>query len=241
MPFINNFLFPALAIFVSLSSHASEIKQINYEGFTVWVDCEKRGAVKFQYNAQRDTGNFKRKSSFYYDPDLPKDCQQTSTRTYKEKGQRYDRGHLVPANHLDYSKNAIKQSNYMTSILPQAANMNRGAWLLTEEITECYRDIDELLIIGGVIWGDNPTDDFYIGSHGVATPDAFWKVIVRNDRVIAWIVPNSSTATRKRLDDYLVSVDEIERTTGETIPVADSLKQDKPNQSWIIPRGCNKG
>ncbi len=241
MPFINNFLFPALAIFVSLSSHASEIKQINYEGFTVWVDCEKRGAVKFQYNAQHDTGNFKRKKSFYYDPDLPKDCQQTSTRTYKEKGQRYDRGHLVPANHLDYSQNAIKQSNYMTNILPQAANMNRGAWLLTEEITECYRDIDELLIIGGVIWGDNPDDDFYVNSHGVTTPDAFWKVIVRNDRVIAWIVPNASTATRKRLDDYLVSVDEIERTTGETIPVADSLKYDKPNHSWIIPRGCNKG
>ena len=39
----------------------------------------------------------------------------------------------------------------MTNILPQAANMNRGAWLLTEEITECYRDIDELLVIGGVI------------------------------------------------------------------------------------------
>jgi DNA/RNA endonuclease G (NUC1) len=41
----------------------------------------------------------------------------------------------------------------MTNILPQAANMNRGTWLLTEEIIECYRDIDELLVIGGVIGG----------------------------------------------------------------------------------------
>jgi len=230
-----------LLVIVSISINAADIQRLDYEGFTVWVDCEKRGAVKFQYNAQRDTGNFKRKTSFYYDPGLPKGCQQTSTKSYKEKGQRYDRGHLVPANHLDYSQNAIKQSNYMTNILPQAANMNRGAWLLTEEITECYRDIDELLIIGGVIWGNNTEDDFYVNSHGVKTPDAFWKVIVRNDRVIAWIVPNSRTAARKQLDDYLVSVDEIERTTGETIPVADSLKQDKPNHSWIIPRWCNKG
>ena len=129
----------------------------------------------------------------------------------------------------------------MTNILPQAANMNRGAWLLTEEITECYRDIDELLIIGGVIWGDNSDNDFYTESHGVKTPDAFWKVIIRNDRVIAWIVPNSGTATRKRLDDYLVSVEEIERVTGETIPLDDYLKYDKPSRSWIIPRGCNKG
>ena len=51
--------------------------------------------------------------------------------------------------------------------------MNRGAWLLTEEITECYRDIDELLIMGGVLWGDNPKDVFFTESHGVKTPDAF--------------------------------------------------------------------
>ena len=35
------------------SAHASEIKRLDYEGFTVWVDCDKRGAVKFQYNAQQ--------------------------------------------------------------------------------------------------------------------------------------------------------------------------------------------
>jgi len=174
-----------LLILVSFSVNASNIQRLDYEGFTIWVDCDIRGAVKFQYNAQRDVGSFKRKSSFYYDPDLPTYCQQTSTQTYKKHGQRYDRGHLVPANHLDFSKKAIKQSNYMTNILPQAANMNRGAWLLTEEITECYRDIDELLIIGGVIWGDNSEDDFYVESHGVRTPDAFWKVIIRNDRVSA--------------------------------------------------------
>jgi endonuclease G, mitochondrial len=220
-----------LLLTLSLPVHADDIHRLNYEGFTIWVDCDKHGAVKFQYNAQRDTGSFKRKKSFYYDPDLPKSCQQSSTKSYQSIGQRYDRGHLVPANHLDYSEVAITQSNYMTNILPQASNMNRGAWLLTEKITECYRDIDELLIIGGVIWGDNSEDDFYVKSHGVKTPDAFWKVIIRNDRVIAWIVPNSSVATRKRLDDYLVTVTDIERLTGESIPVADYLKDDKPVSS----------
>ena len=106
----------------------------------------------------------------------------------------------------------------MTNILPQAAAMNRGAWLLTEEITECYRDIDELLIIGGVLWGNNPNDDFFTESHGVKTPDAFWKVIIRNDRAIAWIIPNSA----------------------ESIPVEEYLKHEKPEYSWMIPRGCNK-
>jgi len=151
----------------------------------------------------------------------------------------------VPANHLDYSATAIRQSNTMTNILPQAANMNRGAWLLTEEIIECYRDIDELLIIGGVIWGGNSDDDYYLQTHGVKTPDAFWKVIVRgagqNERAIAWIIPNSQEAKRQRLDQYLVTVKEIERITGEHIPVPEFVKHDGPSTSWMIPMGCDQG
>ena len=52
------------------------VMQLEYEGFTVWVDCEKRGAVKFQYNAQRDTRNHKRSSDFFLDPNVSKECQQ---------------------------------------------------------------------------------------------------------------------------------------------------------------------
>lgn len=219
-----------------------KIIKLDYEGFTVWVDCSQRGAVKFQYNAQHDMGNAKRSDTFYLDQNVPTECQQTTDKAY---GQKYDRGHLVPANHLDSSEKAIKQTNFMTNILPQAANMNRGAWLQTEEIIECYRDIDELLVIGGVIWGNNPADDYFVTSHGVKTPDAYWKVVVRgtgqNEQAIAWIVPNSQDAKRANLDSYLVAVDEIERVTGETIPVADYAKHDKPSQSWLIPKGCNKG
>jgi endonuclease G len=134
-----------------------DVLRLDYEGFTVWLDCSRRGAIKFRYNAQRDQGNEKRYSRFHLDPSVPEHCQQTSAASYKTKppAPRYDRGHLVPANHLDASKVSIRQSNYMTNILPQVASMNRGAWLLTEEIVECYRDIDELLIIGGVVWGEN--------------------------------------------------------------------------------------
>lgn len=222
-------------------NRSGDLLKLDYQGFTVWLDCARRGAVKFRYNAQHDTGSAKRNDKFFLDPNVPGECQQTTAKAY---GENYDRGHLVPANHLDSSEAAIKATNTMTNILPQAANMNRGAWLLTEEIIECYRDIDELLVIGGVIWGDNPADDYFVQSHGIKTPDAFWKVVIRgtgqNERAIAWIVPNSQDATKKNLDRYLVSVDEVEKVTGEKIPVADYVKHEKPSQSWLIPRGCNK-
>ena len=101
-------------------------------------------------------------NKFALDPKIPKNCQKITAKAY---GRSYDRGHQVPANHMDYSAIAIKQTNYMTNILPQAANMNRGAWLQTEKIAECYRDIAELLVIGGVIWGNNEADDYFVKSH----------------------------------------------------------------------------
>lgn len=227
--------------FGTVTHQVGQVLQIDYEGFTIWLDCSRRGPTKFRYIAQRDTGNNKRLSDFFLDPNIPKSCQQKSTKPY---GFSYDRGHQVPANHLDSSPAAIRSTNFMTNILPQAANMNRGAWLLTEEIIECYRDIDELLVIGGTIWGTNSEDDYFLESHGVVTPDAFWKVIIRgsgqNERAIAWIVPNSQEAIKRNLDQYLVSVEQLEKVIGEKLPVADYAKHDKPNQSWMIPRGCNK-
>ena len=221
---------------------SDNILKLDYSGFTVWLDCSKRGAIRYQYVAQHDTGNLKRYDKFSLDPKVPKECQQYSSKTY---GLKYDRGHQVPANHMDNSEVSIRQTNYMTNILPQAANMNRGAWLQTEKITECYRDIAELLVIGGVIWGNNDADDYFLQSHGVKTPDAYWKVIIRgtgaDERAIAWIVPNSQDATAKRLDKYLVSVDDIENAIGEKIPVADYAKHDKLPVSWQLPIGCDEG
>jgi len=232
---------PEKPVTENVSTNNGGVLQLDYDGFTVWLDCKERAPIKFRYVAQRDTGNNKRYDTFMLDPNVPSSCQQYTNKAY---GQGYDRGHQVPANHLDASAMAIKQSNYMTNILPQTSQMNRGAWLLTEEIVECYRDISELLVLGGVIWGDNTDNDMFVASHGVRTPDYFYKVIIRgtgaDESAIAWIVPNSTEATKKRLDDYLVSISALEKLTGETFPVADYAKHDKPSSSWLIPRGCNK-
>lgn len=223
-------------------SKSGQILQLDYPGYRLWVDCKRHASYKFQYTASRDTGNNKRANSFYLDPAVPSDCQQSSTNAYV-KG--YDRGHLVPANHLDFSAASIRMSNYMTNILPQSSSMNRGAWYQTELTTECYRDIDELLVIGGVIWPSEGENHRYLIQHGVEVPKAFWKVIIRgigqDERAIAWVIPNDAKATIKRLDEYLVSVEEIEKITGESIPVAQYAKYDTPSTSWLIPYGCNKG
>ncbi|WP_305910530.1 DNA/RNA non-specific endonuclease (plasmid) [Methylomarinum sp. Ch1-1] len=223
-----------------IQKEASGLLRLNYEGFTVWVDCKERAAVKYRFNVQHDNGNIPRSKKFSSDPNVSKLCQQKSTGTYKKKGERWDRGHMVNANSQDNNRVSIMQTNYMTNILPQTAELNRGAFYQTELIAECYRDIDELLVLGGVIWGDDKSNDYFVQSHGVRTPDYFWKVIVRQDRVIAWVLPNNHQAKKSRLDKYLVSVADIEKITGEVMPVADYLKHDKLKTSWPVPRNCNK-
>lgn len=231
---------------------ASELREVKYQGFTIWLDCERRTAVRFEYHAGRDIGSLPREDDFDLDPGVAAECQQIEDRSYRsnslnepnaleEQGWTYDRGHLVPANHLDHLPEGIRQSNFMTNILPQASAMNRGAWLATEEITECWRDVTPLNVQGGIIHGWNPHDDFFVESHGIETPDYFWKVISREDAVIAWIIPNSPEARRGELDRYLVTPAEIETATRVELDVPESQKHTMPERSWSLPDSCNKG
>jgi len=238
--------------------------EAKYTGFTVYVDCcatcWHRGTYRFEYFAHADCGNFPRHGGFKRDPDYtraPKRCQQTNGKSYPKhknsKGVKVasDRGHMVPANHLDSNKQAIAESNYMTNIMPQAANMNRGAWLQTEELVECYRDVQSLHVVGGSIWASNYNRlNWFVDSHNVKNPSFFWKVITsrtlfpQDNHRIAWIIPNSEDAKRNQLDKYLVSISELERRLGEAgqpqefdIPI--DQKSYKATKSWAKPAGCD--
>lgn len=221
----------------------SAIWRIDHEGFTIWLDCIEHGAVRFRYNAQRDTGNAPRDDEYRFDPDAPPECQPISTDTFHtvDPAPKYDRSHLVPVNHLDYSEEAVRQSFYMSNILPMTTTLNRSAWYATEQIVECYRDQDELLVIGGVVWGDDESNDYFVGSHGIKTPDKFWKVVIRgNGKTIAWLIPNNADATRANLDKFLITPKRLQKATGAKLPeVPKAWQKKKPRVSWPIPPACD--
>ena len=57
---------------------------------------------------------------------------------------------------------------------------------------------------------------------------------------IAWIAPNTSNATRSKLDDYLVSIVRIEKYTGEYFQIIDKDEKVMPaTRSWRLPSGCD--
>ena len=235
-------LIVALTLLASPSIAQTRLVERLFDGFTLWVDCDLRAAVAFFYLAEADSGSHTRHGSYLADPEVSADCQSLETGTFQAHvpvgAPAYDVGHQVPANHFDGSEEAIRETNYWTNLLPQTASMNRGAWRLTEDIIECLRDEVPTEVWGGAIWAGNVQDDYFIESHGIPTPSAFWKVIIRTDNreAQAWIIPNGE-APRGSLDNWLQSVATIESITGMTFDVSD--RSTVPEASWSYPRSCN--
>lgn len=230
-------------VFINNSPFQNIIKRVFWNNeFTTWVDCDEHLPVLFHYIAEEDVGNFSRVSTFRLDPAVSLSCQQKSANTYNQYTNGWDRGHMVPANHLDHSLEAIKESNYMTNVAPQTVALNRGAWLLSEEIIECWRDNTTLNVFGGVLFTEDTSRDFFMASHGIRTPFLNWKVVVKESDadIIAWMMPNDETAVRAKLDSYLTSLKNIEDMTGFFFPQFTMAQKQKIQPvSWVVPKGCD--
>lgn len=231
--------------FIQSAAWAELIERRYSSYFTLTMDCEERAAMKFDYLLWQDRYNYPRPSSYYQDQELPWNCRQLRTRSYYSYDSRFVRGHLVTSNHMDFSDRAIKMANYMSNILPQHQTFNNGAWARTEDLAECYRDLTNIRVLGGPLYEQGSGSQF-INSHGVKTPSHFWKVLIQQDyygRVadtIAWIIPNTASAKTDALDNFLVSVYEVEQRSGFNLPVPGSLRYFQHEESWSLPSGCDR-
>jgi endonuclease G len=217
---------------------------LDYGGFRLLYDCDLKSAIRFEYKLDKDTGNFNRPATFNLDPNLLKNCgQQLSTNSYASVVSGWDRGHLVASNHMDYDAAYLLSANYMTNVVPQLASFNQGLWKETETITECYRELAPIKVIGGVIYSDT-SNDFFISSHGIKSPDFFWKTLITTDsnnqtETISWLFPNQNGLAN--LNSYIVSIDELERRVGADfigLELGSAIKMQKASKSWELPKNC---
>lgn len=194
-----------------------------YNGFTLFLDCKNHAAAAFRYNLGKTPKNHNVNSvtlAIKEDINVPVECQPTTTDSYRQNifftgDQSWNTAFLVWPGHLDNKTKGYKDAHLVTNTLPQNSRFNtiKGAWYQTNKIIECYRDISDLMIWGGVIWGNDRSNDFFTKSHGIATPDYFWKVIYREDtdNYIAWLFPNKKTTLADNIDDYLISLSKLRK------------------------------
>jgi len=169
-------------------------------------------------------GSITRQDDFRADDTLPANLPQASLADYLGSG--FDRGHMCPSDDRTLTVAANSQTFYLTNMVPQAANNNRGPWVLLEE--ECRALVDagkEVYVIAG---GEFSSSSKKIGS-GVVVPDKTFKVVVVLDavgqgardvttstRVIGVEMPNDDSQISITADwrSFRVSVDTIEAHTG---------------------------
>ena len=125
-----------------------------------------------------------------------------------------DHGHICPAADNKWSKAAINQSFLLTNMCPQDHDLNGGDWATLEDRCRGWaRRYGEIYIAAGPVFFNGITKT--MGANKVGVPDAFYKVVLylgKSPKALGFIFPNNGT--HHRLEEYLLSVDEVEQVTG---------------------------
>lgn len=200
----------ALEIPIMKSSAGGQI--LKRRGYTLSYNADYKTPqwVAWELTKKETKGKEGRTDKFLPDPDVR--GAKAYTGDYTKSG--YDRGHMAPAADMKWSRKAMEESFYMSNICPQNANLNRGDWNDLEEKSRHWaKKYGVVYIACGPIY-DNKRPK-RIGNNKVAVPDAFYKVVLINDKknpkAIGFIFPNK--AGHKPLKKYVVTVDSVEKRT----------------------------
>lgn len=201
--------FPFLAFAQGLYQHSSSGEIVNHFRYSLsYLETHEQAEwVYYRLNSNLVSGNVKRSNNFREDKSIRTGSAKLSD--YKYSG--YDRGHLAPAGDMKSSYTGMSESFFMSNISPQTPSFNRGGWKKLESLVREWANNNDLHIVtAGVLTGALNK----IGSSRVSVPRFFYKIIYApsESKMIGFIMPNTKISLG--LNEYVKSVDEIERMTG---------------------------
>jgi endonuclease G len=183
-----------------------------HTGFSLLYDEVHEQPVWVAYHLTQEElyGTSKRKDNFRSDPSIITESAALSD----YKGSGYDRGHLIPAADLSWSKEAMGDSFYMSNMSPQESQFNRGIWSSLEATVRNFADTErEIYVVTGPILTDGPYET--IGKNEVTVPKHYYKVILDyaepDFKAIGFVFPNEGSS--ERLESFATTVHEVEQLT----------------------------
>jgi endonuclease G len=157
------------------------------------------------------SGPAKRRNNFRPDPEVTVACQAQLS-DYATAGNVYDRGHMAPAGNNTQNDLIMSESFFLSNMVPQVANNNRGAWkqLETWERDWALKGGDFYIISGGIYHPGHK-----IIGNGVGVPDLLYKIIIekQSGQVMAYMMPNTALPVAD-LPKYQTTVTVIEQAAG---------------------------
>ena len=154
---------------------------------------------------------------------------QASLRDFYKSG--YDRGHLCPAEDMDFHVSAMRESFYYTNVAPQLPGFNRGIWARLEIAVRKMALLDTMWVVTGCIVMKGDT---CMSGTNVKVPSYFYKIIVDRKYVksVALIMPNKACPGCD-LEAFLTTIDYLEFVTGidffSTLPKEKQEKMESDN------------
>ncbi len=163
------------------------------------------------------------KGNFMTDPLLPDSFYRVRHTDYTNSG--FDRGHMVRSEERTATAEDNKATFYLSNVLPQAPDLNRGAWLDFEYYCEhlCKQENKTLYVYAGGVYHSDST---LKGDGKVAVPDSCFKIVLvleygqhiseltENSTVIAVLMPNKNGIRNEPWQKYSTTVRKIEQSTG---------------------------
>lgn len=131
----------------------------------------------------------------------------------------YDRGHLVPAEDMNFDETAMYESFFMTNVSPQDPTFNRGIWKSLEDKVRKWATANKKIyvVVGAILPKRSSATLEYIGANeDVLVPKKFFKIILDDTqpsrKAIAFMFDNAESS--KTLKQHVCTIDEVEAATG---------------------------
>lgn len=166
--------------------------------------------VAWHLTADHTDGHVRRMSNFYEEESVSR--PRATLEDYRGSG--WSRGHMCPAGDNKWSETAMFESFSLVNVCPQNASLNSGLWNVIE--IDCRRwakKFGDVYIVCGPILLNKEHET--IGINKVVVPEAFFKVILciqGEPKAIGYIVRNNDG--KKKRDQFINTIDEVERITG---------------------------
>lgn len=191
-----------------------ELCRTNY---AVIHSCAKKNpvAVMEHITPAAISGPATRRDDFREDPTVHAQCRSRLT---DYAGEAYDRGHMSAAAGNTQTDAIMSESFYLSNMVPQVPNNNRGIWRILEmQIRDQVKATGQSLhVISGTIFAQGHAT---IGQ-GVGVPTHLYKVIINKatGNATAYLMPNAALPVAD-LPRYRTTVQAVEQATGMRFPV----------------------
>jgi len=189
-------------------------QEICHKNYAVIHSCSAKGpiAVLEHLTIASMNGSATRRDDFRPDPAVTPNCSATLA-DYATVGKTHDRGHMSPAKNNTINPEIMSESFFLSNMVPQVANNNRGIWKqleMQERQWATAPDTDFYVISGGVY------DAGYARTgNGLGIPTRLYKIIIEKNskKVMAYLMPNTALPVAD-LPKYQTTVKAVEQATG---------------------------